>query len=501
MPLSQQRTAGGVISDPTAQGGAQAGADPLSGGTVPGDVAGGAPGVGPGVSGSGGSAVAGSNGGAQANPGGTTATAIGAAGSGFGWDSKNIYIGVPTADDFNKVVKAAGANFNNGDVHADIDAIVKDINSRGGVLGRKIVIAYHDAATTQYSSNPSVVAQSMCSYFTQDRPVVAVINGSPQLEAQGNFHTCLEKKQVTLLSLSSTVYSSNDYTKLGPHLFSIISLSTDVLVPAFVGALKRQGFFSGWDTTLGAPGKAPVKVGLLLPDDTAGRYVGKLFKATLARAGQQPPVEYYYPPAGSGTQSQSEVLAFTSAKVTHVLNLPPVELEIALFQRQAEQQHYRPRYGFTSFDLPLTVEENAVVAPPAQQVGSMGIGWLPLNDTNASHDAGLMPGGKRCFATLKAGGQSFDSSSRRAAFSGAALCDGLYLLRDALIQAKRFTGDDLLRAMSVVGPRFAPAVTFGSRLSGENHGIAGYYTDQRYDSACSCFTYVGGRHAFSAAGR
>ncbi|MDP9164470.1 MAG: ABC transporter substrate-binding protein [Actinomycetota bacterium] len=417
--------------------------------------------------------------------------------SGFGWDAKNVYIGVPTADDFNQVTKQAGANFNNGDVHGDMNAIAADINRVGGVLGRKVVVVYHDASTVDYSSNPSVVAQSMCTYFTQDRPVVAVVNGSPQLDAQSNFHGCLEQRKVTLLSLTDTVYSNQDYLRLGPHLFSGTSLSTDILIPAMVSALKRQNFFSGWDTTLGAPSSAPAKVGLLLPDDAPGHYVGGLLKAELKRVGAQVATEYYYPPAGSGNDSQSEVLAFTSAKVTHVLDLPPVELEVALFQRQAENQHYRPRYGLTSFDLPLTVEENSAVAPPAQQIGSVGIGWQPLSDTSAGKDAGDMPGGKRCFDALKAGGQTFNSSSRRAAFAGALSCDALYLLRDAMVAAKGLTGPDLLKAMRVAGPKFAPAATFGSVLSDQNHGVPGYYRDLQYQSACSCFSYQGANRPFS----
>ncbi len=421
--------------------------------------------------------------------GGTTGVPTGPGTKGFGFDAKNVYIGVPTADDFNTLVKNAGANFDNGDVHADFDSIAADVNRHGGILGRKLVIAYHDDSATRYQSNPAQVAQETCAYFTTDRPVVAVINGFPQLDTQTNLHTCLEQKKVTLLSQTNTVYSDSDYRRLGPHLISGASVSTDVLVPTFVAALKRQGFFTGWNTTLGAPGNAPVKVGLLLPDDSSGRYVGTLFKAQLRAAGQQPPAEFYYPPEGSGAQSSSEVLSFKSAGVTHVLDLPPVELEIGLFQKQAETQHYRPRYGYTGFDLPLTVEENPAVAPVAQQVGSLGIGWQPLNDVNASKDIGEMPGGKRCFAALQAGGQKFSTSQRRAKFIAAIACDSIYLLQEAMVRAKGFTGDQILSALPVVGPRFWSASTFASVLTARDHGLPGFYRDSHYDTACSCFTY------------
>jgi len=64
------------------------------------------------------------------------------------------------------------------------------------------------------------------------------------------------------------------------------------------------------------------------------------------------------------------------------------------------------------------------VAPSVQQIGSICIGWQPLNDTSTPKDLGDMPGGKRCFDALKAGGQTFNGSTRRAAFAGALVGHG-----------------------------------------------------------------------------
>ncbi|MCU1602518.1 MAG: hypothetical protein JWO22_3227 [Frankiales bacterium] len=490
---SQTGTDGGFGSSATGGDGAGSTTGSTSGST---GLASGTSGTGSlGSSGTG--ATSGSSASGSSSTGGTTGGSGSTSGSGggglaakgFGWDEKSIYVGLPTADDFDSLTKSAGGNFSNGDIHGDFNAVAADINKHGGILGRKLVIVFHDAPTAQYSSNAAEVAQQMCTYFTEDRPVAAVINGAPQLDAQPNFHTCLEKHHVTLVSQTNTVYSNKDYARLGPHLISGASVSSDVLVPTLVSALKRQGFFSGWNTTLGAAASTPAKVGLLLPDDPAGHYINALFRAQLRKAGVQVASDYYYPSAGSGGQSQSEVLRFKSAGVTHVLNLPPVELEIALFQRQAENQHYRPRYGYSPFDLPLTVEENPTIAPPAQQVGSMGIGWQPLNDVNASKDVGDMPGGARCFAAMKAGNQTFGPSARRAKFAAALTCDALYLLRDAWVQAKSFTGDAILSALPVVGPRFTSASTFASVLSAQDHGVPGYYRDSHYDTGCQCFTY------------
>jgi hypothetical protein len=449
----------------------------------------------------GGSSTTGGAGGGPSTTSGGSTTGTLAPGaipaSGRGWDSKSVYVGVPTADDFDKVVKGAGGSSSNGSVRGDVDAIVADINRSGGIHGRKLVAVYRDAATTDYAYNPAGTAQAMCTYFTQDRPVVAVISGSPQLDSQAAFHRCLESKKTTLLSLTNTDFSDADYASLGPHLWTTAGLSTDILVPTFVAGLKRQGFFTGWDVRTSTQSSAPVRVGLLLPDSPQGRHVQKLMAASLKQAGVTLATTFFYDPVGLGQKSQAEVLQFSSANVTHVLDLPPVAAEVWLFQGAAEQQQYRPRYGFTSFNLPLAMTENSGIVPPRQQIGSMGIGWQPYNDVNAAKDPGPVPGRKRCLDALSKGGQTFSSSQRRQALIGVQLCDSLYVLRDALVAGRGLDGSAFLNGMPLAGPKFATAGTFGSTLSRSNHGVPGFYRDQQYQTACSCFVYTGGNHPFT----
>ena len=415
---------------------------------------------------------------------------------GPGWDAKHVYIGVPTLDDFQKTVSGLGAVGSNGDTHGQVDAIVADLNRSGGLFGRTVVAVYRDSKTTDAAYNPASTAQAVCTYFTQDRTVIGVINGIPQFDAQDSFHQCLEHAGVPLLSLSNTDYDDGDYTRLGPHLWTTASLSTDTLVPAFVDALHRQRFFTGWSSATGAPGTSPVKVGILLPDDPPGHHVGGLMLAALKRLGVSTADPFYYDASGLGSASQAEVLQLQSAGVTHVLDLPPVAAEIWFFQGAAERQHYRPRYGFTSFNLPLSVEQNSGLVPPVQQVGSMGIGWQPYNDTNAAHDPGRMPGSARCLSGLLRGGQKFGSGDRRAALLASQLCDAFYLLRDAAVAGKGLDGAAILAGTPLAGPRFAPAATFGSVLAGRDHGVPGYYRDQQYLASCSCFVYSGPKRAF-----
>ena len=495
VPLAQQQASSGTqgLSAPTDAGTAGAGPD-----------AGSAPGASGPLSSSPGGSSGGSGAGSGTGPGQQPSTASAAAaaaagipGSGPGWDVGHVYIGIPTADDFDTTVRAAGASSSNGDVHGDINAIVASINQAGGVLGRKVVAIYHDAKTTDYAYNAAGTAQAMCTYFTQDRPVAAVVNGSPQLDGAPNFHSCLESKKVSLLSLANTDYTDADYQRLGPHLWTTGSLSTDVLVPSFVSALGRQHFFTPWDVRAGAAGVTPAKVGALLPDTPQGRHVGVLMDASLKKLGLKLDSSFYYDPVGLGSKSQAEVLQFSSAGITHLLDLPPIAAEIWLFQAAAEQQQYRPRYGFTSFNLPLSVEENSSVVPPRQQIGSMGIGWQPYNDTNATHDQGPTPGSPRCLSALARGGQKFSSTQRRGELIAVQLCDSIFLLRDAFLEGRGFTGSHLLAGMPLAGPRLPTAGTFSGGLSSTDHGMPGSYRAELYQSACSCFTYIGATQRFA----
>ncbi|MCW2544281.1 MAG: hypothetical protein JWM40_1833 [Frankiales bacterium] len=481
--------------------GGQAGG--LSSGPQSGATSGPASGQQPILPGSSNGAVVGSSGGGTTEPGSSSGTQapgtavkpapIAAGASGFGYDAKHFYIGMPTARDSAAAFKAAGANFDNGDVEADVAAIVGDINRSGGVLGRQLVPVFHDLSTAKVLANPAAAGQEVCTYFTQDRPVIAVVIGFPQLEELENMHRCLEAKKVTSIAVSNTLYSSQDFSRLGPHLWSLLTPPTELLVPTFLESLNHQQFFTGWDTTSGKPGAAPVKVGVLLPDSRVGHAVFALMQNSLATLGRKADGSFFYGSTGSGNGSQAAVLQFKAAGITHILDLPPVEGDIGSFQSNSEQQRYRPRHAFTSFNLPSSIETNAALAPPAQQVGSLGIGFQPGNDTDDAHKPSPTPGYARCIAALARGGQTFHGK-RHAETVGLSLCDAFYLLRDAAKAGGGFSGAALLAGMPVA--RTPVAGTFANGLSPTSKGLPGVYREERYDSTCSCFVYTGGNRPF-----
>ncbi len=133
---------------------------PVAGGPGPsknvGDGAGGSPvrgsGTTTGPSGSTGSnGISGAPGRNGPSPGGPTRR---------GLSASSLTIGVVTSQDAATLGKSLGAeSLVGGDHVAEVDALVKHINARGGVSGRKLSVVYQDVKTSDATTNPSSSAQ------------------------------------------------------------------------------------------------------------------------------------------------------------------------------------------------------------------------------------------------------------------------------------------------------------------------------------------------------
>src|SRR5207302_6877331 len=122
-------------------------------------------------------------------------------------------------------------------------------------------------------------AQALCTNFTQDHEVFAVIDGTPAADARA----CLEKSGVSYLGGSLT----KNY--LYPHEYDVYTAATDRVFAALVPSLSQQGWFGSWDKVRGGPGVTPAKVGIVTVDDPRQNAAvdGVLIKA-LRDAGHAP---------------------------------------------------------------------------------------------------------------------------------------------------------------------------------------------------------------------
>ncbi len=382
-----------------------------------------------------------------------------------------------------------------GDPKGEAQAVIKDINAHGGVRGRKLAVIFHPVDATSAQSTDQV-EQSTCADFTQDHKVLVTIGF-----ASANYLACTAKAGTVATAGSLSSLSDADYAK-NPLFYDVQAISTNKLVRNFVAELARDGYFSGWDAASGAPGKNPVKVGIVIPDQPQWDAVlDKVLLPALAALGH--PVasgdvqRWHFPESNADNgssiaQIQSAILRFRSDNVTHVL---PMDVNsIGFFAQPAEAQHYRPRYGLNTATQVGSFIGGLI--PAVQLHGAIGLGWSPALDLPAANNPAngpyAGPGTKHCLDVMSAAGFTFSDANAR----GVALlvCDEWYSIRDAInaipsggpIDASSF-----IQGIESLGSKFSiaglPIGTFGP---GKHFPVTRGYR-WSFDEPCSCMHYVG----------
>jgi ABC-type branched-subunit amino acid transport system substrate-binding protein len=409
--------------------------------------------------------------------------------TGRGWDRKYVYVGMTTQKDVNTVAQTAGINsVDAGDQEADAEAVVKHLNAKGGLFGRQIKVQYFDVSS---AGDAETQAQAACAFFTQDHPVVAVYAAALVADTP-TFRSCLAKARIPAFAGGDQAFDDKVFNDLGGYYNLMPFPSWNRFAPHFVDRLVAQKYYTGWDTTLGKAGTAPVKVGILCPDTTVGRRVGAILTKELVRVGRAPTSTIYYTTNSSDVNGY--VLKFQSEKVTHVLFC---DLGLFVFATAAESQHYRPRYGVSTFNTPVLFLQGVV--PAAQLTGATGSGFVPTLDVDDAHDPGptVTPAARECREIAAKNGVNYPPQKR---FARAVLYDTCDILNVIAASAKAGGGPggpSIRAGISVAGPGLRSAVTFVSGLSDVVHAMPAATRDVFYDSPCGCFRYQGHTRAMT----
>jgi hypothetical protein len=404
---------------------------------------------------------------------------------GRGYDEKNVYLGFPTNNDVNQAAGALGLGaLDFGDQDAIIDAVVAELNARGGLLGRRVVAVKHDLKTADLQTDPATMAEQTCTALTEDRPVVAVVNVVAAIDVKG-FYGCLAKHHTPVVSAGFTVVDDAFLSEFSPHLTKLTAASFTHLTPVWLDRLAALRYFTGWDTVQGRGGGAPVKVGLLYPaQQPQQRIFADVHRRLVARGLTVVPDVQYATTSldAEGAAMSNAVLSFNSQQVTHVLSS---DSDVLLFMQAADKQQYHPRYGLTSYHAPAAALQ--AIVPASQLVGALGVGWLPVSDVDPAHSPGQVgPGEKACRATMSRHQVSVaEAGARTVAF---AECDGVALLAATVAAAHAFDAAALRVAAGVVGPRFASALVWSSALSSRRADLPGSARDLGFDG--SAFRYL-----------
>ena len=359
------------------------------------------------------------------------------------------------------------------------NAVVKDVNATGGVLGRKLVLYVHAVDLASYVANPAQTIAEACADFRDDHKVFAgmAVISDPALR------TCMAAMGAPLVVYDATVGSIVPAAAFGEHggsfLYAPDGISSERLAELYVKSLMARSFTQKWDTTNGGPGIAPVKLGLIHADTPDENLKYAAYAKELAKYGLRfsDTVTYSGDVSTALATTQSAVLKFASEGITHVFGAS------AFFLRDAESQHYRPRYAY----LPALGAFGTANSPAAQMKGAMTVGWAPTVDVDAAQDPGDTAGAGHCRAVMRAAGLT--ASNRQDQKLMYAVCDAVYAFRAALTAGQVPSVAGLRRGFEALGA-FRTAESFASFLAPNHHFGVDSVRDVAYDSACSCLKYT-----------
>jgi ABC-type branched-subunit amino acid transport system substrate-binding protein len=362
------------------------------------------------------------------------------------------------------------ADIDPGDSKAMAQTVVEDINTRGGIAGRKIEPVYFpfDVTASTAPGGGDAENQKACSAFTEDTKVFAVVSPIVSGEVLQN---CLAQRGVAFVDENWNyidAYSAGYWTPAYPD--------TVRSFPALVDRLVATGFIT-----------RTAKIGAVYQDlKNRKKVVDQALRPALARHGLKLDATVAWTPQGADAFA-SGVLRFQAAQITHVFVLDPGGLETFGWMAEAESQGFRPKYALDTRNYPFLQQGQS---PPAQLANARGIGWVPAADVGVQPDAELTPAERRCLGVVAKAGQDMqDATNVRVAF---AYCNTLEFLKAAAGDASTdLSFASVQRGGEGLGDRFTPVGTFAVRFGPGRHDGAIAARDFAYDTGCSCFRYTG----------
>lgn len=380
-----------------------------------------------------------------------------------------------------KVGNAAAFGINVGETYPPgqiFEAVVKAMNAKGGMAGRRIVpvVADTDTASASWESD----YQAACAQFTQDNKVAAVLGYSFALLE--SFESCLAKAGVPHLSGGYAVGDEATFERY-PHLIATTNVTAD---RRFVLQLE-----------------APMKAGVLTTANKLGLLIDDC--APQARAYQRSMAPFIKSKGlnvvatttmscaqgagdvgGVAAQIQNAVLQFRSRGVDTVVT---EGVPVVVFAQQAESQGWRPTYLLTSTSGGAALGTNV---PAGQAANMRGFGWLPAIDVTTGRQPPATPAQQKCLDMLRAEG--IVPAQYNDFLSAYTTCDALFLY-EAALTATRGAADaaSVVRAITALGAGYQSPSTLNGRTSfgPRRRDAPAEYRPWGWDSSCSCFVYKG----------
>lgn len=357
---------------------------------------------------------------------------------------------------------------------AQLRAVIDDVNANGGVGGRKIVPVWH--RTQADAASGDAEAQSLCSDFTQDRPVFISGYARDDLAQQ-----CFAAKGVPQVDPEADEIAQSNFDN-DPYLVTTPILNTTRLMRVQVDSLIANDFF-----------QPNAKIGFFVTDTQGNLEAGEKglkpalakHRLSVAEEFRMSNLETQEDVAKLLAQVDNAVLKFRDTGITHVIFLGASPA----FMLSAEKQNYRPHYAISTWDWPVSLPDNGVV--PAQLLNAAGIGYFPAKDVVDYKTAGDSPVRQHCLDVMAKKDIRPESGSDEAQLLY--YCDQIYLIKQALeAAAKPVTGDTFMQAIHQLGKSFKPASTWRAIYSKDRRDGVAVVRYLKFTSDCSCFRYEGG---------
>lgn len=410
-----------------------------------------------------------------------TATLAPSGQSGNGFTATTISLGFPYAD-VGKFASTLGLKgLDTGDPLAEATAVINDINRHGGILGRQVKLVTFRGNALQALTAPSAQDQAACAHFTQDNHVFAVMYPDAAIYGE-QLLGCLANAKTSLVvagGIDAEPFGPQVFEKF-PTFFDVGDMTYDDYDRIAFARLAARGFFSGWNTTLGAPGAAPVRVGLIGVDDALGSARLKDEAQQLAAHGIKSVTTVKCPSnvtAGINCQ-QSAVLRLRSAGVTHVFGAG------VPFMTAANSQHYYPRFFVTV--EPALFAQNA---PHKELIGAMSESFIPAMDVESAQSPGPPTSATtHCLNVMRAA--NLPTTYGTMLWAEESTCDAFYFTAAALEKSGVLSPEGLRAGFEGLGSSKPSALTWITRFDAAHHASAGALRDLSFQPKCGCFAYT-----------
>jgi ABC-type branched-subunit amino acid transport system substrate-binding protein len=380
--------------------------------------------------------------------------------------------------------RAFGASTQPEDYPVIAQAVVEDLNERGGVAGRPVEAEIREASQEDQSQETQTrQAEEICESLANDAKVDLVA-------AAGNSGAffgapCYASHGLPLLIPGFTI-ADETMQKFAPWLLPATGANLTTVAAELPGQLAKQGVLSK-------------KIGILafeVPD--VRRAVEETFKPAIERNGGEVLETVYMQVAYQdvGAQVSSAVLRFKSLEIDLVLPSFAVGGGVTgIFMHEAETQGYRPRYGLSSLDAPIIVDAT-LNAPESQLRNAVGVGYDPSRDVPQNQ---LAPSRneRRCWDMVnkRLGTRYSDRTAGGGnGFAALEMCELVWQLEAALApwEGRTFDPGAVRGAIEALGTSYTPVRLPAARFGPGRSDGAAVQRAFRFDApGCGCFTYQG----------